>query len=60
MTARTLIKLGPTARKPVFVVCEQHMRRPAYTPAQSDQNLCYSLIGNIMSRLVTDKISVPI
>ena len=26
------------------VVCEQQMRRPACTYAQSDQRLCYSLI----------------
>ena len=28
-----------------FGVCEQHRGRPACTSAQSDQRLCYSLIG---------------
>ena len=27
-------------------VCEQHRRRPACASAQSDQRLCYSLLGN--------------
>ena len=33
------------ARKPYFVPCEQQRRWPACTSAQSDQHLCYSLIG---------------
>ena len=32
-------------RKPVFRVCEKHRCRPACASAQSDQHLCYSLIG---------------
>ena len=35
--------LGLDAKKPVFVVCEQHRRRPACAFAQSDQLLCDSL-----------------
>ena len=36
--------------------CGQYWRRPACTSAQSDQHLCYSLIG-IISRLTSSKIS---
>ena len=32
-------------RKPFFGVCKQQRCRPAYASAQSDQHLCYSLIG---------------
>ena len=37
--------LGLDARKPVFMVCEQHRSRPACASAQSDQRLCCSLFG---------------
>ena len=37
--------IGLVLRKPVFVVCEQQKRRPACASAQSDQCLCYALIG---------------
>ena len=37
--------LGLDARKPVLGVCEQQKHRPACTSVQSDQRLCYSLIG---------------
>ena len=36
---------GHRREKTVFGVCEQQRRRPAYTSAQSDQRLCFSLIG---------------
>ena len=41
-------------KKPYFVACEQQRRRPACTSAQSDQRLCYSLIGkyNILTCLM--------
>ena len=32
-------------RNPDFVVCKQHMRRPASASVQFDQHLCCSLIG---------------
>ena len=35
------------ASKPVFGVCDQQWRRPAYASLQSDQRLWYSLIENI-------------
>ena len=35
--------MGLEARKRVFMICEQQRRRPAYTSAQTDQCLCYSL-----------------
>ena len=38
---RPSYEMGIDARK----VCEQHRRRPACASAQSDQRLCYSLIG---------------
>ena len=37
--------LDTNARKPVVGVCQQQRRRPACASAQSDQCLCYSLIG---------------
>ena len=37
--------LGLDVRKPSSGVCEQHRRRLACTYMQSDQHLCYSLIG---------------
>ena len=43
---------GLCERKPVFgVVCEQQKRRPACASVQSDQHLCFSLIGNEVSYL---------
>ena len=36
---------GLDARKPSSMGCEQQRRRPASASAQSDQRLCYSLIG---------------
>ena len=44
---KSLIKsqMGLDARKSVFGVCEQQRRRPACASAQSDQRICYSLIG---------------
>ena len=38
-------------------VCEQQRCRPACASAQSDQRLCYSLIGSIISSLATSEIS---
>ena len=38
--------MGPVATKPVFGVCKQQRHRPACACVQSDQHLCYSLIGN--------------
>ena len=46
------------ARKPVFRVCEQQMRRPACVSTQSDQRICYLLMENIISRLTTSEISI--
>ena len=37
--------MGLAPRKPVFGVCEQHRRRPTCASVQSDQRLCYPLIG---------------
>ena len=37
--------MGLDARKHVFGICEQQRRKPACASAQSDQRLCYSLIG---------------
>ena len=37
--------IGLDWRKPVFGECGQQMHRPACADAQSDQHLCYSLIG---------------
>ena len=37
--------IGLDVRKPVFSICEQQRRRPACASAQTDQRLCYSLIG---------------
>ena len=45
LTCCCLWYLGLDARKPVFGICEQHRRRPACAPAQSDQRLCYSPFG---------------
>ena len=41
-------QMGLDARKSVFMVCEQQMRRPSCASAQSDQCLCYSLIGKYL------------
>ena len=58
--------LGLDARKPVFAVCNQKRRRPAWASAQSDQRLYYSLIGkcykaefqfSYLSRLILKKIN---
>ena len=38
-------KYGPEREKTCRRVCEQHRRRPAFTSAQSDQRLYYSLSG---------------
>ena len=37
--------MGHIMRKPVFVICEQQMRRSAWASTQSDQRLCCSLPG---------------
>ena len=37
--------MGLDVRKPVFSVCEQQRRLPGCASTQSDQQLCYSLIG---------------
>ena len=42
---QSLYNMGLNTRKPVFGVSEQQRRRPACWSAQSDQRLCYSLIG---------------
>ena len=47
--------MGLNARKHVFGVCEQQRRRPACTSAQSDQRLCYSLIGILYLDLLQAK-----
>ena len=36
-------------RKPYFVACEQQSRRPACASAQTDQRVCYALLGNYKS-----------
>ena len=51
-------KMDPGARKPVFGVCEQHRRRPAYASAQSDQRLWYSPFCNTICKLATREISI--
>ena len=45
--------MGLDARKPVFGVCEQQRRIPACAYAQTDQRLCYSLFGSIISKLAS-------
>ena len=37
------------------VVCEQQMGRPACASVQSDQSLCYSLIGKYLARRLRAK-----
>ena len=37
--------MGHVARKANCVACEQQSRRPDCSAAQSDQRLCYSLLG---------------
>ena len=44
-TTQNYNKLGLDVRKPFFGGREQYRRRPACASAQSDQRLCYSLIG---------------
>ena len=39
-------------------VCEQQRRRPACASAQSDQRLCYSLIGKVIFKLASSEISI--
>ena len=46
------------ARKSVFDVWEQQRRRPACASEQSDQRLCYSLIGKYIYRLATSEILI--
>ena len=43
-------------RKPDVAACERQRHRPACTSAQSDQSLCYSLIGKYNNKLATLKI----
>ena len=43
-------------RKPDVTACERQRRRPACTSAQSDQRLCYSLLGKYNCKLATLKI----
>ena len=40
-----LLNSAPARENLSLVVYEQQRRRPAYTSAQSEQRLCYSLIG---------------
>ena len=40
------------------VVCEQQRRRPACTSAQSDQRICYSLMGKYHTKHAIGKISI--
>ena len=42
-------------RKPDLAACERQRRRPACTSAQSDQHLCYSLLGKYNCKLATLK-----
>ena len=42
----TMLTFGPRREKTLFSVdCEQQRCRPACTSAQTDQRLCYTLIG---------------
>ena len=38
-------EMGLVTTKPVFGVCKQQRRRPACASGQSDQRLCFLLIG---------------
>ena len=44
--------MGLDARKIIFVVCKQQKRRPAWTSVQSDQGICYWLIGKYFINLL--------
>ena len=45
MCAHIRLNMGPDARKPDFVACEQQRCRTACAYAQSDQHLCFLLSG---------------
>ena len=51
-----IILMDRVERKPEVAACECQRRRPACTSAQSDQRLCYSLLGKYNCKLATLKI----
>ena len=50
--------VGLDARKPVFGVCKQQRRRPAWASAQSDNHLCFKLIESIISKIASSEFSI--
>ena len=50
--------MGLVKRKPVLGDGEQQTPRHACASAQTDQHLCYSHFGNIISTLATGEISI--
>ena len=51
-----IILMDRVEKKPDVAACERQRRRPACTSAQSDQRLCYSLLGKYNCKLATLKI----
>ena len=51
-----IILMDHVERKPDVAACERQRRRLACTSAQSDQRLCYSLLGKYNCKLATLKI----
>ena len=51
-----IILMDRVERQPDVPACERQKRRPACTSAQSDQHLCYSLLGKYNCKLATLKI----
>ena len=51
-----IILMDHVETKPDVAACECQRRRPAWTSAQSDQRLCYSLLGKYNCKLATLKI----
>ena len=51
-----IILMDCVERKPDVAACKRQRRRPACTSAQSDQHLCYSLLGKYDCKLATLKI----
>ena len=55
MSSFLALLFGHSAIKPVFGVCEQQRCRPACASAQSDQRLCYSLIGKYHNKICYER-----
>ena len=51
-----IILMDHVERKPDLAACERQRHRPACKSAQSDQRLCYSLLGKYNCKLATLKI----